>query len=728
MGAIKNRERYTAEEIAYTLGGQKKSGNGWLCRCPAHDDKSPSLSLNDTEDGKLLYKCFAGCSQEAVGEELASRDLYPRKSRVLSFPANKDRFLNVGETLSGLPIVARYDYRLEDGSLIFSKYILKSKDGGKTFRILPAKKKPALYNLPDIKRARENGFTVYLCEGEKDADRITSLGWIATTPPHGAGKWKDQYTAALKGLDVVIFADHDKVGEEEAAKIAGMISKDVASVKVVCFPELPEKGDVSEYLDDYSKNALESKITSTPVYVKPSDIKEFELSEFGNGQRFAHFTQGRVKYCTNTKEYLAFNGQRWAKDSVVVERFAKDVINLIPGEAIFHTTEKQQKDLERHVAKSKKWSGVVGTLNTARSEDGMQVEFEQLDRHPSISKPLLNVNNGTIDLKTGDLLPHSKDDYITTISSMDYNPKATAPRWNQFLQEVFEGDKELIEWLQCFLGYVLTGETCLRLFAILHGSGRNGKSTLVETIAKVLGGDYAKGVPTKTLYASKYESDTNPEIARLVGARFVYASEGKENEVLNTSLVKRFSGDENIVVRALYKEPIEFQPQFTVFLSTNHKPRIDDTTNSIWDRTRLIPFNRRFDDSEVDPSLRKTLLEEQSGILTWLVEGAVCFYQMGMKLPDCQAITDATQSYRADSDRIQSFLAEACSHNREVRVGVGDLHNAFNKWCEQEDGNSLHLITFRKKMLEKGYKIDPGGGGKKFFRGLEIKDNTLEVT
>lgn len=738
MEAALQERVYSAKDIAYLLGKAKEAGKDWKCRCPAHDDKDPSLSLCDGENGQLVAHCYAGCSWEQIKKALEREGINYNKGRsyhdkVVPFrPFDKSRILEVGEKIRGLSIVARYDYTTEEGEYLYSKYRLRKSDGGKDFSILPAKVPPVLYNLPDIKRARENGLPVYLCEGEKDADSLTALSLVSTTAPHGAGKnedpgkkWKDSYSEALRGLDIIICADNDEPGTKFALAVAAKLRGVASSVKVVEFPELqlPQK-DVTDYLQSHSGDEFLAKVEAAPLFVLPQDVKQFDLDEFGNGQRFAYYSNGRTKYCSSLKEWLSFNGKVWKVDTVLSERLAKEVINLIPKESIFHPSEKQQKAFESFVSKSKKWNGIIHTLNCARSEREMQVEAADLDVHPSISgQSLFNASNGTIDLRTGTLRPFSKEDYLTKISPVNFIPGAQAPRWEQFLGEIFNDDEELIEWLQCFLGYVMTGESCLRLIAVLHGSGRNGKSTLVETTSRIFGEDYAKGLPTQSLYAKREEKETAPELTRMIGARLGYASEGKENEKLNTGVVKRFTGDEKMTARGLYSAPIDFQPQFTVLFSTNHKPKIDDTTNSIWDRTRLIPFTRRFTDAEIDPSLRKKFLAESSGILNWFVEGAVKFYQNGMKLPECAAVTQATQDYRSDEDKVQSFLAERCELGRDYRVQVGTLHDAFKVWSQAELGGiEGNVHTFRQKIIEKGYSVVPGGQRRKFFTGIRLRE------
>lgn len=438
MEAATQERVYSAKEIAYLLGKAKPEGKDWKCCCPAHDDKNPSLSLCDGDDGRLIAHCYGGCDWLQIKAALENKGITYNKGRkyqrsVVPFRSyGKDRNLQVGDKIKGLPITDIYSYPSEEGEHLYSKYRLVKPDGSKDFRILPPNQKPVLYNLPEIKRARENGLTVYLCEGEKDADSVSSLGLISTSPPHGAGKgddigkkWRDSYTETLRGLDVVIFADNDEAGIKFAQGVAAQIKDSAASVKVVEFPELPVKGDVTDYLKDHTKEQLLEKVEASSIFVLPQDVKQFELSEFGNGERFAYYSNGKAKYCSSLKEWLSFNGKVWKVNSVLSERLAKEIINLIPKEIIFHPSEKQQKAFEGFLNKSKKWNGILHALNCARSELGMQVESDQLDAHPSITgRTLFNANNGTIDLKTGSFRPHSKDDFLTKISPVDYVPGA----------------------------------------------------------------------------------------------------------------------------------------------------------------------------------------------------------------------------------------------------------------------------------------------------------------
>jgi putative DNA primase/helicase len=440
--------------------------------------------------------------------------------------------------------------------------------------------------------------------------------------------------------------------------------------------------------------------------------------------------------------WFCFNGKVWKQSEVAAEKLAKEVISLIPQEATFYPDEeavatgsasdskRMKKALDgfmAHIKASNGYTfGIKNTLLCARSEDGIEADVNEFDAN---SAGLFNANNGTIDLRTGVLRPHSKEDYLTKISSIDYDPNAKAPRWEQFMDEICQSNRQLVEFWQCLLGYVLTGEANQRVFIVLHGGGKNGKSTLVETVSRILGDDYSAGLPTTTIYTRKFDEQvTTPELARLRGARFVYASEGEEKKKLAVGMVKRLSGDEKITVRPLNKENFDFQPMFTIFFSTNHPPEITDTTDSIWDRVKLVPFNRRFEKHEADPNLKRTFIDQSKGILAWMVEGAVKFYQNGMRLPECDAVTAATAKYRANEDMVGRFLSECCEQGADKEIQSKKLYERFQRWCSDNGNEPISQIAFSKRLQEKGFSTREGERGRAFWQRLDLiesEDNSL---
>lgn len=268
-----------------------------------------------------------------------------------------------------------------------------------------------------------------------------------------------------------------------------------------------------------------------------------------------------------------------------------------------------------------------------------------MDTHPW----LLNVANGTLDLRTGQLRPADRADLLTKAAPVVYAPTATCPQWEAFLDRILGGDKELIRYVQKAASYSLTGLDTEECFFVLHGVGQNGKSTLVETLSALLGTDYAQQA-TPDLLMQKKQDRHATELAVLRGARLVASVETGQGKRLNESLIKSMTGGDRIRANFMHQETFEFRPEFKVWLSTNHKPVITGTDLGIWQRIRLIPFNVQIPDNERDGAFKTRLRESAalSGILNWAIEGALLWQQEGLKPP--QAVTEATQAYREEMD------------------------------------------------------------------------------
>lgn len=270
----------SVDDILQRLQGVRKSGTGWLARCPAHDDQNPSLSIGTGDDGRILLHCFAGCPTEnvvrALGLDMA--DLMPRTESRNGAPRHEPE--------------AIYRYHDEDGKLLYEVLRMPGKQfrqrrpdgkGGWIWRLDGVRR--VLYRLPPVLEAVKRGETVYIVEGEKDADRLSSLGLTATTSPGGAGKWQDEYTQALRGAYVVILPDNDEPGREHARKVAEALRGVARQVKVVQLPGLPEKGDVSDWLDaghgpDELLEVVEwtpALYGRTPAILRAADVEREEV-------------------------------------------------------------------------------------------------------------------------------------------------------------------------------------------------------------------------------------------------------------------------------------------------------------------------------------------------------------------------------------------------------------------------------------------------------------------
>ena len=326
------------------------------------------------------------------------------------------------------------------------------------------------------------------------------------------------------------------------------------------------------------------------------------------------------------------------------------------------------------------------------------LRHEQLDTDPW----LLNCLNGTIDLRTGDFLPHQREHYITKIAPVEYNPDAKAPTWDQFLDQIFAGNQRLIDYVKRFTGYSLTGLIIEQCVAFLHGSGANGKTTYVNALRGVFG-DYAQEAAPDLLLDNRHNAITN-DIARLRGTRFVTVTETSDGRNFDEGRIKRLSGGDKITARFLRQEFFEFDPTHKLLIISNYKPTLKGTDWAIWRRIKLIPFEVTFAKDQQDPDLLAKLLKEKEGILAWAVQGCLEWQQFGLSEPE--EVTVATDSYRHEMDLVQRFIDEWCILDSSAHCMATGLYEAFKFWTELNGEKYLSAQMFGRKLSEKGFTSD----------------------
>jgi putative DNA primase/helicase len=364
---------------------------------------------------------------------------------------------------------------------------------------------------------------------------------------------------------------------------------------------------------------------------------------------------------------------------------------------------------------------ITSMISLARSELTIPVTPDQLDRDPW----LLNVANGTLDLRTGKLREHRRTDLITKLAPVAYDPNAGCPTWMQFLEKVMGGDGELIAFLQRVVGYSLTGDTREQALFVLYGTGANGKSTFLATIGDLLG-DYAKATPTDTLLVKPGSEGPRNDVARLKGARFVSAVEAEGGKRLAEALVKQITGGDRISARFLYGEYFEFRPEFKIFLAVNHKPVIKSTDHAIWRRIKLIPFTVTIPNTAQDKTLPAKLRAEAPGILGWAVEGCLEWQRNGLGFPT--AVVQATDAYRAEMDVFAAFLNESTIARAGAQTPSSELYAAYLEWTE-EAGVRFPITKqeFGVRLKERGFIDRKGSHGTRVWRGIALRDDPEEV-
>jgi putative DNA primase/helicase len=344
---------------------------------------------------------------------------------------------------------------------------------------------------------------------------------------------------------------------------------------------------------------------------------------------------------------------------------------------------------------------------------------------------LLNCLNGTVNLKTGRLQKHSREDYITHLIEVEYDPKAQAPQWEKFLGEIFQANAKLIEYVRRICGYMATGRRNEKFFVIAHGETDTAKSVFIETVAFVLA-DFAKVALPETFTSTRHNENARRDIAAFKGARLVRVPETEDGDRIARQLVKRITGDEDVRGQGLYKDAFDYLPQFLLWISTNHLPAVPHDDAATWNRIRVIPFLQQF--VEVRPGqkapagklpkdreLKQRLRTEAAGILTWIVHGSYDWHRDGFsELP--LAVVEATFDYRATQDTVGRFLEDAAEEEFEAVVLRTELHRAYREWCVGEEiRNPLSARAFRVALEERGFPVSELNVGW-VFHGLRLSD------
>jgi putative DNA primase/helicase len=330
----------------------------------------------------------------------------------------------------------------------------------------------------------------------------------------------------------------------------------------------------------------------------------------------------------------------------------KETVLRLYGEAQKAPSKERREELATWAIKCEKPSSVNMLLESAKSDPLITVHFSKFDPDPL----QLNLKNGWYDFREMQFHPHDKDRFFTMMIPVEYDPVAACPMWEAFLERIFRGHDEkenLIEFLQRAVGYTLTGETVERAVFLMHGLGANGKTVFVGVLESLFG-DYGASV-SSTTFTTAMATNVRNDLARLKGKRFIWASENASETVLDEELVKRITGGDTITCRFLFKEEFEYRPNFKVWWVFNHKPKIKDSTDSIWDRIHLIPCEEKIPKEEQDKYLGEKLKTELPGILNWALEGYKKYRLQG-KLNPPRPVVEATRDYRQSEDVLADFL------------------------------------------------------------------------
>lgn len=444
--------------------------------------------------------------------------------------------------------------------------------------------------------------------------------------------------------------------------------------------------------------------------------KTYMLTDVGNAERLADTAGHDFRWVPRWKSFIVWDGTRWARDEFGhMERMVTAMVRTMYRAAIdLPPTHAYRAALLKHAEKSESARGVEHCLKLVKSRPGVAISYTALNTQSM----KLTVRNGTVDLATGFLGPHDRDDLCTKLVDIAFVEEAACPVWEQTLSVIMAGRLDLVRYIQDAIGYSLTGDTREQCLHLLHGAGSNGKSTILDVLEQ-LTGDYGAQSDFTTFLERRNDSGPRNDIARLAGARLVRSSEIGENKRLNEGLIKSITGGDTITARFLFSEDFEFRPVFKLWLAANHKPVIRGTDWAIWRRVRLLPFEVTITPEQRDDELPNKLKAELSGILNWAIAGCLRWLQCGLTPPDI--VLAATAEYRSESDSIGTFISEQCELDGAADVSAGDLYKSFKQWADDNGEYVMSNQMFGRRLAERGFGVVKRNGCK-FRKGLRLDD------
>jgi putative DNA primase/helicase len=471
-------------------------------------------------------------------------------------------------------------------------------------------------------------------------------------------------------------------------------------------------------------------MASNPMFARELTLDEVQeplpLTDSGNAERLIRMHGGDLRFCPLMRKWFTWDGTRWRLDNLAqVERWAKGAVRAIAGEVEREEDEKKRAALLRHALRSESGKARREMVSLAAAEAGIAVLPEQLDTDAL----LLNVVNGTLDLRTLELREHRRGDLITKIAPVEFNAKAECPLWEEFLRTVTKDDPTLIDFLQRAAGYAITGDVGAHVLFFLYGGGRNGKGTFVNTLLAMLG-DYAVKVPTEILLARKGERHPTT-LTMLQGKRFIVCNEVNEGRKFDMAALKDLTGGDPITAHRMREDDWTFWPSHKLFLTGNSRPRVPENSAAAWERITLVPFEVEIARDKRDPNLFGKLREEWPGILTWAVRGLEKWREagegrQGLLIPT--RVEEATDGYRVDEDVIGAFVEDRCVLIPTAKVAKPDLFKEFRRWSEENGEPLLGKGEFNARIANLS-----GVGGKtrtgkaRFWTGIAIRTAPMQT-
>jgi len=430
----------------------------------------------------------------------------------------------------------------------------------------------------------------------------------------------------------------------------------------------------------------------------PDPLADFRDTDTWAAERFADWAKDRAKYCHDLSEWRCWDGRRWAPDQDgAIHRLVKEFIRQLYLQAGSITDDDLRTRFTKFVVRCESRQKREAIVSLAEKETIVSAQSGQFDQ----DNWLLNVENGVIELKSGTLRAHRREDMISKLAPVTFDEYAQCPVFEKFLADIFNSNSEVIEFVREAVGYTLTGSITASVLFLLRGEGRNGKGTLLKTLERLLG-EYATAVQFH-VFMAKPHGDSGPRDGKkkMVGKRLVRSSEGEDGQRLAESKIKELvSPDGMVSAGVMYQDhDIDFKVTHKIWLATNHDPIIRGTDEAIWSRIVRIDFTRQFTGEADDTSLEIKLLAELPGILNWSLSGLARFLARGTgKLTPPKLIAETTNKYRNEQNQLKQFLEDACELDGPSRTQARVLYQTYKDWAKARFEYALTETKFGKEM------------------------------
>ncbi len=602
---------------------------------------------------------------------------------------------------------------------------------------------------------------VLVVEGEKCADagaRLIGDRFVVVSWPGGSKATAKINWTPLYGRDVYLWPDRDRTGYLAMLDIAACLECHGTHAVIIRPPDGKPKGwDIADAIDEgwtaeriigHMNNSRMRVDDCRRAHEEQNDEKtraertdapfcedsggnsdnvseagnaispSFHFTDTGNAQRLIASYGSMIRYNDDPfSKWFIWDGRRWCEDRTNrIYYYVDRVVTDLYHEAADCCLPFRRRSLSEWAFKLENMQRQKAMVAKAETLQEIVITADNLDR----DLYLFNTESCTVDLSSGEPVPreHRQGDYITKIAPVSFDAGARCPRWEAFLDEIFEGNGELISFVRRAVGYSLTGDVSAQCFFFAYGTGMNGKSVFFNLL-QILLGDYWGKAPTDMIMQQQY-SQVPTDVADLRGLRFVVCSELADNRRFSEERLKDLTGEDQVKARRMRENYFDFKPTHKLWMYGNHKPQIQGTDPGIWRRVRIIPFTVRIPDDRRVPMnmLLDGFRAELSGILNWALTGLTEYMERGLGEPDI--VMAATEEYRREMDIVGRFIEENCLKGGEYQIQVSKIWKAYHGWCDDIGEHAMSGRRFNQRLREMGYELKIGHANKTFVYGFTL--------